>query len=585
MNEDTPLSFPDAPRAHLEDALRELMDRATEVMATQGRLRALLRATRAVVEPLELPVVLRRIIEAAVELVDAEYGALGVTSPHGGLEQFIHVGMPPDTVDTIGHLPEGHGLLGALIEDPKAIRLHDLADDPRSAGFPAGHPPMTTFLGVPIRVRGEVFGNLYLTNHRSSDFSAEDEQLVEALAATAGFAIENARLFAEARTRAGWMSASAELASLILATDQNGVLEAVAERLVQLADADRVVLVQPIPHTALLRVLIDQGLHPRRGAADGDEAASVEIAASRTIAGSVAESGRPLLRDTESTAADAADALAVVDGGVAGSMLAVPLRSPGAGGEVLVIARGPERPRFRSSDLEIADDLGSRLAIAFELSEARVAQQRVAILEDRARIARDLHDHVIQQLFGTGLELQAAAGRLGDHEEAESVLLAVRRLDDTISQIRSLIFAITAPDHGRRTARIRIMELAAEASATLPRPVDVHFDGPIDLLMEGRLLEEATAVVRELLMNAVRHAQADVLALAVSVDERVATVSVHDDGRGIPVNGRRSGLSNLAMRAEVLGGEMTIASKAGDTTVRWEVPLDGAPESAKAVRG
>ena len=583
MNEDAPLSFPDAPRAHLEDALRELMDRASEVMATQGRLRALLRATRAVVEPLELPVVLRRIIEAAVELVDAEYGALGVTSPQGGLEQFIHVGMPPDTVATIGHLPEGHGLLGALIADPRPIMLHDLAEDPRSVGFPAGHPPMTSFLGVPIRVRGEVFGNLYLTNHRTDDFSAEDEQLVEALAATAGFAIENARLFAEARTRAGWMSASAELASLILTTDQDSVLEVVAERLVHLAEVDRVVLVQPIPHTALLRVLIDRG--PRSQPAEpGDEMEAVELASARTIAGAVAESGRPLMRD-HGFAADEVDALAVVDGERTGSMLAVPLRQPGAGGEVLVIARSPERPRFRSSDLEIADDLGSRLAIAFELSEARIAQQRVALLEDRARIARDLHDHVIQQLFGTGLELQAAAGRLGEHPEAEAVQLAVRRLDDTIAQIRSLIFAITAPDRGRRTARIRIMELAAEASANLPRPVDVHFDGPVDLLVEGRLLEEATAVVRELLMNGVRHAQADMLALAVSVDERAATISVHDDGRGIPAEGRRSGLDNLAARAERLGGEMSIDSQAGDTTVRWEVPLDGTQRDAKAVRG
>ena len=584
MNEDAALSFPDAPRAHLEEALRELMDRASEVMATQGRLRSLLRATRAVVEPLELPIVLRRIIEAAVELVDAEYGALGVTSPEGLLEQFIHVGMPPDTVATIGHLPEGHGLLGALIADPRAIRLHDLADDPRSTGFPARHPPMTSFLGVPIRVRGEVFGNLYLTNHRSGDFSEEDEQLLEALAATAGFAIENARLFAEARTRAGWMSASAELASLILSTDQEGSLEVVAARLVQLAEADRVVLVQPIPRSSLLRVLVDRGSHAHV-LDPADRVEPVELSTSSTLAGAVAESGRPLLRDSGSASAADVDALAVVDGTRAGSMLAVPLRQPGAGGEVLVIARGPDRPRFRPSDLEIADDLGSRLAIAFELSEARVAQQRVAILEDRARIARDLHDHVIQQLFGTGLELQAAAARLGDHAESEAVLLAVRRLDATIAQIRSLIFAITAPDNGHRTARIRFMELAAEASSSLPRPVGVHFDGPVDLLVEGRLLEESSAVVRELLMNAVRHASADVLNLSVSVDEREVAITVHDDGRGIPTTGRRSGLRNLASRAEALGGAMSIQSTEGDTTVRWQVPLGGAPQRVRTVRG
>ncbi|HKH08880.1 MAG TPA: GAF domain-containing protein, partial [Agromyces sp.] len=419
---------------------------------------------------------------------------------------------------------------------------------------------------------------------RSGDFSAEDEQLVEALAATAGFAIEHARLFAEARTRAGWMSASAELASLILGTEQDAALDVVAERLAQLAEADRVVLVQPIQGSLLLRVLIDRGDHAQVPD-PADRAEPAELSAASTIAGVVAESGRPLLRDAGSTADHDVDALAVAVGDRTGSMIAVPLRQPGAGGEVLVIARAPDRPRFDASDLEIADDLGSRLAIAFELSEARVARQRVAILEDRARIARDLHDHVIQQLFGTGLELQSSAARLGDHVESEAVLLAVRRLDDTIAQIRSLIFAITAPDHGHRTARIRFMELAAEASAVLPRPVDVHFGGPVDLLVEGRLLEESIAVVRELLMNAVRHASASVLTLSVAVDEREVAISVHDDGRGIPATGRRSGLRNLSARAEALGGTMAIESVQGDTTIRWQVPLGGTAHRVRTVRG
>lgn len=575
MDDDAQLSFPDGPRAHLDDLLRELMDRAAEVIQTQGRLRALLHATRAVAEPIELSVVLHRIIEGAVELVDAEYGALGVIAPDGGLEQFIHVGMPAGTVEKIGHLPEGHGILGALIVDPRAIRLRELSDDPRSAGFPAHHPPMSSFLGVPIRVRGEVFGNLYLTNRRTGAFSDEDEQLVEALAAAAGFAVDNARLFDEARTRARWMSASAELAALILSSEQESVLDTVADRLVALAQADRVVLLRPLERTRLLQVRIDSGPGAPGGDRDaGDRPEGVEIAATRTVAGAVAESRRPLLLPP-GPVEDGVDALAVVQGARTGSLLAIPLRHAGGSTEVLVIARGPDRPRFQRSDLEIADDLGGRLAIALELADARVARQRVALLEDRARIARDLHDHVIQQLFGTGLELQVLAARMQTPQEAESVLVAVRRLDDTIAQIRSLIFAITAPDHGRRTARIRFMELAAEASASLPRPVEVNFDGPVDLLVEGRLLEESTAVVRELLMNAVKHASADSLELSVSVDEHSATISVHDDGCGIPVGGRRSGLRNLESRAETLGGMMSIRSEAGDTTVRWEVPLGG----------
>jgi GAF domain-containing protein len=189
MTEGHSFTFPDDSRAELDKALDDLMVRARDVLATQGRLRALLRANQAVIEHMELPLVLRRIVEAAVELVGAQYGALGVLSADGGLEQFINVGMSPELVHHIGHLPEGHGLLGALIDDPHPIRIPELSADPRSVGFPDGHPPMSSFLGVPIRVRDEVYGNLYLSNQASGEFSEDDEQLVTALAATAGIAI------------------------------------------------------------------------------------------------------------------------------------------------------------------------------------------------------------------------------------------------------------------------------------------------------------------------------------------------------------------------------------------------------------
>ena len=209
---DSPLSFPDRPRSELDRALHELVEHSADVMHTQGRLRALLRATQAVVEPIELSLVLERIVHAAVELVDAEYGALGVVADDGRLEEFIHVGMPSEVVAAIGHLPEGRGVLGALIDDPRPIRLRHIGDDPRSVGFPPGHPPMNGFLGVPVRVREEVFGNLYLANPRGGEFTAEDEELVTALAATAGFAIANARLFDETRMRQLWTASSAQIA-------------------------------------------------------------------------------------------------------------------------------------------------------------------------------------------------------------------------------------------------------------------------------------------------------------------------------------------------------------------------------------
>jgi GAF domain-containing protein len=195
------LTFPDLPRLELEQLLAQLVERAHEVMATKGRLRGLLRASQMVTRDLTLPVVLRRIVEAARDLVGARYAALGVISPTGGLAEFVHSGMPEDAVARIGHLPEGKGLLGALIEDPRPIRLLRIASDQRSAGFPPGHPPMSSFLGVPIRIRDEVFGNLYLAESTKGEFSAEDEELTLALAATAAVAIENARLYESATSR------------------------------------------------------------------------------------------------------------------------------------------------------------------------------------------------------------------------------------------------------------------------------------------------------------------------------------------------------------------------------------------------
>ena len=194
----------------MDEALGDLVARASDVLATQGRLCVLLKANQLISQQLDLTVVLRRIVETAIDLVDARYGALGVISPDGSLEQFIHVGMADDEVSGIGRLPEGHGLLGALIDDLQPIRLPQLADDERSMGFPEQHPQMESFLGVPIRVGDQVFGNLYLTNAASGEFSADDEELVTALASTVGFAIDNARLFERAKRRQAWLAASAE---------------------------------------------------------------------------------------------------------------------------------------------------------------------------------------------------------------------------------------------------------------------------------------------------------------------------------------------------------------------------------------
>lgn len=260
MAEPGSLSFPDGPRTELEDAIGALVAQSAKVLRTQGRLRALLRANQAVVEQSDLTLVLRSIVEAAVELVDAQYGAMGVINPErDALEQFIYVGLSAEDAAAIGHLPDGRGLLGALITDPRPILLAEMEGDPRAAGFPPHHPPMHSFLGVAVRVGDEVFGNLYLTNHSDGGFSEEDEQLLESLAATAGFAIGNARLLAEAKVRAHWMTAAAELSAAILSTSATTALDLLVTRVREVSGAEQVTILLPSEDDGRFRVAATNG--------------------------------------------------------------------------------------------------------------------------------------------------------------------------------------------------------------------------------------------------------------------------------------------------------------------------------------
>lgn len=567
MVEDS-LTFPDAPRVELDRLLDELMTRAREVLTTQGRLRTLIRANQSVVEQLDLPVVLRRIVEVAVELVGAEYGALGVIAPGGGsLEQFIHVGMPSGQVDLIGHLPEGHGLLGTLIDDPRPIRIEHLADDPRSIGFPPHHPPMDSFLGVPVRVRGEVYGNLYLTNSSSGSFGPDDEQLVVSLAGTAGLAIDNARLFAQTKRQEAWSAASAEITARLLDLEQHDSVGLLVAKVLQLADADFASVMLPTEDSAQLVIEAAQG--------SGTEATvGTLVPFAGSIAGSVLEGKQPRLIEN---AASEHSLSSVVQ---PGPVMALPLVASGRAQGAMLVGRTTGRSPFTPAELELAADFAAQASVAMELARARADRARMELLEDRARIARDLHDHVIQQLFAAGLDLQSVIPGLPAGHVTDAVNQSIASLDTAISQIRHAIFALSGVSGRAGGLRSRVIEVTNELATGLARAPTVNFQGAVDVLVTGDVADDALAVVREALTNIVKHASAHHAAVGISAVDDSIVIEVSDDGEGAGSADRRSGLANLEMRARRRGGQFTFDSRPGTTILRWEVPIVEAPAEA-----
>jgi GAF domain-containing protein len=426
--QEAPLTFPDGPRLALEETLIALTSRAQDVLATQGRLRALLRATAAFSGDLDLRMVLRHVVEAARELVGAEYGALGVVKG-GALVEFVHSGMDPETVALIGDPPKGLGLLGQLVTHPEPLRLAALEQHASSVGFPDHHPPMRSFLGVPIRVHDEVFGNLYLTESANGEFSEEDEQLVTALARSAAVAIANSRAHAEVEEQRRWLSESTLLTQELFQGGDRAT-EQVARRAALGAEAD-LAIISVVGEPGTLR--IDASAGPL---ADEVPLAPIEIDGSHV--GRVFTTGRPeLLEDYGRQLGDADDAAML------GPVVIVPLQ---AGDEVigtLSVARLANRPVFTDSDVRHLSLFASHAGVALELDRSRSDQELMNLLLDRDRIAAELHDDVITELFSVGMALQGLAGRLQNDQGTHSRLLeAVEAIDSTIHRIRATVFSL-----------------------------------------------------------------------------------------------------------------------------------------------
>jgi signal transduction histidine kinase len=565
--------FADGPRLELDQLLTQLVSRAEDVIATQGRLRGLLAANKMIIGNMALPIVLRHIVEAACRLVNARYGALGVLAPGGELQEFIHVGIDEETAARIGPLPQGKGLLGALTLDPNPIRLRVMSEDSRSVGFPPEHPPMDSFLGVPVRVRDRVFGNLYLTERAGGEFTAEDEELVTALAATAGVAIENARLFEETERRQRWLQASTQITQQLLSSEGEEPLNLIARETLEVADADIVTVVLPTATGQRLMVEVAAGMKAA-------ELTGYTYPMQDTLAGLSFESGRPVLvgdvTEDPKFRVHLSEVLPV------GPVMVLPLIGSQRMRGALVVGRLLGRHRFDEADLAMATTFANHAATALELADARADQQRVVLLEDRDRIARDLHDHVIQRLFAAGLTVQSVAAGLGGDARAERLERVVTGIDETIRQIRTSIFQLRGqlgPQTG--TVRVRLLGVLAEVTPLLPFEPRLRFSGPIDSVVPESVVDDLEAVTREALTNVARHAQATHAEVALTASATEVVLEVVDDGIGIGATERRSGLANLRERAEHHHGSLVLTSPAPQdppttgkgTHLRWTIPL------------
>ena len=559
------LQFPDASKLQLDELIEQLVERARDVQHSQGRLRGLLAAIETINEDPSLDAVLRNVVQAARTLGRARYGALGVIGPRDGLEQFVHVGMTSDDVANIGHLPAGRGLLGAVIHDPRAIRLDHIDADARSIGFPQGHPSMDSFLGVPVRVHGEVYGNLYLTDATDGRFTGEDEALVGALALAAGTAISNARLLEESRRQQRWLAASVEISSQLMADVGDDALQVIARSVIEIADAELVAVSLLTADSPDLMVEAASG----QGAADL-VGRRFPFAASRVRP--TVELRTPLLlaqdddpnRPIDETLMDIGPLMALPLGGVHG------VRG------VLSVIRARGRRPFDASDLAMAAGFAGHASVALELADARLAAQELVRSEDRERIARNLHDHVIQELFAIGLGLETTATFVEPGGvAAQRIAQRVRDIDRTIRQIRTSIFELRGPlGPAEDGTRAHLLQIAGDLSDALGFTPQVTFTGLVDLRLDADLAEDVYACVREVLSNVAKHARATRADVDLSASSTAVTLTVSDDGIGYTPNGRLSGLANLQVRAERRGGSFTISAAAGrGTIVTWKALL------------
>jgi signal transduction histidine kinase len=533
----------------------------------------LLEAGLALSSERSLPAILQRIVELATRLTGARYGAIGVLGPHGGISQFVYTGITPEQHKAIGDLPVGKGILGALIQDARPLRLRDLRSNPRSAGFPPNHPPMRSFLGAPVTARGQVFGNIYLTEKQGAEeFDADDERALVVLAAQAGVAVENARLNEELEARVQRLDALQAIGTAILrGDDSDEVLGLVARHARALLRADVASVAVPTMDRENLTMRTADGA----GAQD-------MVGETFPLEGSV--SGDAIARGRVIVLADAAvdDRVAqpTVRSGLFGPALFVPLAARGEPFGTLLLARRRGAAPFDDAEVALAEVFAGQAAVVLEQARLQGEVHRLRTLEERERIAQELHDGTIQSLFTVGLGLQGTASLAGASEVARRIQAAVEELDRVIRDLRNYIFGLEpgmladrhlgqaleemVEEFQHRTGVVAIAEIEPDAAAAV-----------------GRHAAEIVQLAREALSNVSRHAQAATCRVSLNLQDGAALLEIDDDGRGFDpaaAGGAGRGLGNLRARAARLGGRAEIVGVPGEgTTVRVAIPVQRPP--------
>ncbi|MFC4854355.1 GAF domain-containing sensor histidine kinase [Actinophytocola glycyrrhizae] len=520
------------------DGLFGLQSRLSETAKSRDRLQGLLDAVVAVGAGLELEGTLNRIVRTAVELVDARYGALGVVGPDQQelLSEFVYVGADDE---------RRHAF---VIENP----------------HPTGQPPRRV-LGEPIRVRGEVFGNLYLTEKRGDrgEFTQDDEIVLKGLAAAAGVAVENARLFEESLLRERFMAASREVNTHLLGGGSSqDALDLIASRARELSAAD-----------CALLLLSDGARVVVRAAAGGvgpDLIGTALPAKDPLVASMFVMYGPEMIADLSAIVPPTWEL-------PFGPAVAVPLRAGNVVTGVLLAMRASGGVRFPREYVPLLASFADQAAFALELAEKHRAQRQLDVLADRDRIAGDLHDHVIQRLFATGMSLQGTVRRITDPSVRRRVSRAVEQLDETVREIRTSIFDLhTTGTDGSASLRRRMLDIVEELSAGSELTPSVRISGAVDTLVQETLAVHATAVLREAVSNAIRHSHAASIVVTVEAGTDLI-IDVVDDGVGVPPGVARSGLLGVERRAGKCGGMAVIVpGPEGGTRLTWRAPLAGA---------